>query len=152
MSQTMISIQLASHEHGDAIANIFTQSRKLLTFLPELHTAAEDKAFIKNSVLLEKTVHVAIIDNEIVGFIAWGDGWIDHLYVAPAFTDRQIGSRLLQQALEDTASLRLWTFQKNHGAQRFYERFGFTVETQTDGADNEEKEPDMLYIWNRPSD
>lgn len=148
----MISIQVANHQHGDAIANVFTQSRKLLTFLPALHTAAEDKAFITNCVLIEKTVHVAIVNNDIVGFIAWGDGWIDHLYVAPAFTGHQIGSRLLQPVLADVTSARLWTFQKNHGAQRFYERFGFTVETRTDGADNEEKEPDILYVWHRPSD
>ncbi|HBF29173.1 MAG TPA: GNAT family N-acetyltransferase [Rhizobium sp.] len=144
-----ISIRLAAHEDSAAIANVFTLSRKTMTFLPALHTASEDREFIANCVLVEKTVHVAILNDEIVGFIAFGDGWVDHLYVAPNHTAKQIGTLLLQSLLADAPSLRLWTFQKNDGARRFYERFGFIVEAETDGADNEEKEPDILYVWHR---
>ena len=46
--------------------------------------------------------------------------------------------------------MRLWTFQRNQRARRFYERRGFRLVLLTDGADNEEKEPDALYEWRRP--
>jgi GNAT superfamily N-acetyltransferase len=42
--------------------------------------------------------------------------------------------------------LRLWTFESNLGAQRFYERHGFRPIERTAG-DNEEGAPDILYIW-----
>ena len=41
--------------------------------------------------------------------------------------------------------LRLWTFASNTGAQRFYERHGFVAVRRTDGRDNEERAPDVLY-------
>jgi hypothetical protein len=43
--------------------------------------------------------------------------------------------------------LRLWTFASNAGAQRFYERHGFVETRRTDGRDNEERAPDILYVW-----
>ena len=45
------------------------------------------------------------------------------------------------------AGFRLWVFQANTGARRFYERDGCTLVKLTDGADNEEREPDALYEW-----
>jgi ribosomal protein S18 acetylase RimI-like enzyme len=38
-------------------------------------------------------------------------------------------------------------FQKNTGARRFYERYGFTLAELTDGLDTEEHEPDARYEW-----
>ena len=43
--------------------------------------------------------------------------------------------------------LTLWTFQRNLRARRFYEANGFVAVRETDGAGNEEKEPDVLYRW-----
>jgi ribosomal protein S18 acetylase RimI-like enzyme len=43
--------------------------------------------------------------------------------------------------------LRLWTFVSNERAQRFYERWGFEEVERTDGHDNEERSPDILYAW-----
>jgi hypothetical protein len=43
----------------------------------------------------------------------------------------------------------LWTFQRNAQARRFYEARGFVLIQETDGARNEEKEPDALYLWTR---
>ena len=45
--------------------------------------------------------------------------------------------------------LQLWTFQRNLSARRFYEARGFALVEQTDGARNEEKEPDARYLWRR---
>jgi len=61
-----------------------------------------------------------------------------------------VGSALLEVARSVWPDLQLWTFQRNHGARRFYERHGFVVVRETDGADNDEKEPDVLYSWQSP--
>jgi RimJ/RimL family protein N-acetyltransferase len=55
---------------------------------------------------------------------------------------------LLQHAKELQAQgIRLWVFQKNAGARRFYERHDFRLEKMTDGSGNKEHEPDALYSW-----
>ncbi len=43
--------------------------------------------------------------------------------------------------------LTLWAFQVNGAAHRFYERHGFLAAESTDGSGNEEREPDVRYVW-----
>jgi GNAT superfamily N-acetyltransferase len=59
------------------------------------------------------------------------------------------GTALLQVAKASSSRLRLWTFQRNRAARRFYEARGFVLIEETDGAANHEKEPDALYRWTR---
>jgi len=40
-------------------------------------------------------------------------------------------------------------FQRNARARRFYEARGFRLIEETDGARNEEREPDARYLWAR---
>lgn len=138
----------ASADDAPAVARLLrTTFRVSLPFLPELHTAAEDLAFVSNQMLPRAAVWVAETEGEIVGFIAFRPGWIDHLYVHPDQQGQGIGPALLAKALEDGAPRRLWTFQANARARRFYEARGFEVEEFTDGAGNEEKTPDVRYVW-----
>ena len=66
-------------------------------------------------------------------------------------TGRGIGSALLAVAKrERPQGLRLWAFQTNTGARRFYERHGFVEVRRTDGRDNEERAPDVLYACRAP--
>ena len=44
-----------------------------------------------------------------------------------------------------TPVLRLYTFQCNVGARRFYERAGFAAVEFGNGSNNEESEPDIRY-------
>ena len=82
------------------------------------------------------------------GLLVLEDDWVEQLYVDPELTGQGIGAALLEVAKrERPAGLQLWTFQSNAGAQRFYERHGFVEVRRTDGADNEERAPDVLYAW-----
>lgn len=77
--------------------------------------------------------------------------WIDQLYVLPGHVGRGIGARLLALAhAELPLPIRLYTFQPNVGARRFYERHGYEAIAFTDGIANEEKCPDVLYEY-KPS-
>jgi hypothetical protein len=70
---------------------------------------------------------------------------VEHLYVQPDFQRAGIGSALLEVAKSRRpGGLRLWVFQRNHGARAVYARHGFTEVRFTDGSDNEEQEPDVF--------
>ena len=62
-----------------------------------------------------------------------------------------MGTALLDIAKAASPRLRLWTFQKNRAARVFYEKHGFAAIEETDGSSNEEREPDILYLWQRQS-
>ena len=67
---------------------------------------------------------------------------------ADLMTGKGIGAQLLRLAKRRRPEgLRLRTFASNVGAQRFYERHGFVEIERTDGRDNEERAPDILYAW-----
>ena len=115
--------------------------------MPVLHTPQDDLAFYADVVLPNCEVWLIEDDGEVRGFIAFRAGWIDHLYVLPAHQWIGIGTALLQVAQQKAQSLRLWTFQCNTAARSFYERQGFRVERETDGSENDEGQPDVLYLW-----
>ena len=48
-----VTLRPSRPDDADAIADIFTRSRGLLTFLPVLHTADEDRGFIRDVVMAE---------------------------------------------------------------------------------------------------
>ena len=144
-----VRIQTATPGDADAIAEVFIASFDTLTFLPRLHTNAETLDFIANKVLREQEVLVAEENGGIVGFIAMEHGnLLEHLYVHPDSQGRGIGSALLARAKERMpGGFRLWVFQQNTQARRFYERHGLRVVELTEGAGNEEQMPDALYEW-----
>jgi GNAT superfamily N-acetyltransferase len=88
-------------------------------------------------------------EGSLIGFIAFREGWIDQLYVLPQKQRRGAGRALLQVAMTTYPNLMLWTFQKNAPSRRFYEANGFLVIQETDGGGNQEREPDVLYRWDR---
>jgi ribosomal protein S18 acetylase RimI-like enzyme len=85
---------------------------------------------------------------EVVGLLVVEGDWIDQLYVDPDLTGRGIGAQLLDLAKRERPhGLTLWTFVSNDGAQRFYERHGFSEAERTDGTRNEERAPDIRFVW-----
>lgn len=124
-----------------------TATRMSLSFLPELHTAEDDLRFFAQRFLPANAVWVADADGLVAGYVGFDPDWINHLYVHPDFQGQGLGSQLLVLALADGRSRRLWTFQQNARARRFYEARGFVLVELTDGSGNEEKTPDALYEW-----
>jgi hypothetical protein len=95
-------------------------------------------------------VTVALVEERIVGVMAVSTrdslSFIDQLYIEPGFCGRGIGTQLIQTALTTLARpIRLYTFEQNRSARRFYERHGFRAISFSDGRDNEERCPDVLY-------
>jgi GNAT superfamily N-acetyltransferase len=117
--------------------------------MPVLHTPEEDLNFYSTAVFPHSELWLLEYSGIVAGFIAIRPGWVDHLYIHPGCQRRGLGSNLLAVVKASSRTVRAWTFQCNTGARRFYELHGFRVERETDGAGNEEKQPDVLYIWER---
>lgn len=84
----------------------------------------------------------------IVGVMVLADDELSQLYLAPGWRGRGLGDRFVGLAKERSPQgLTLWTFQVNKPAHRFYERHGFVAVEYTDGSGNEEREPDVRYVW-----
>jgi GNAT superfamily N-acetyltransferase len=134
----------------DAAARVVrTAFDQALPSLAGLHTAEEDQWFFRERVF--KTCEMwGVFDGAVMtAIIAFREDWIDQLYVLPEAQRRGVGKDLLQVAQNVFDRLQLWTFQRNASARRFYEGRGFALIRETDGARNEEKEPDALYLWTR---
>jgi GNAT superfamily N-acetyltransferase len=120
-----------------------------MPWLAGLHTPDEDRWFYREHVFATCRVWGGFEADVLRGIIAFRNGWVEQLYVLPAVQGRGVGTELLDVAKQASERLELWTFQRNALARRFYQARGFTLIEQTDGARNEEKEPDARYLWMR---
>ena len=137
-------------EDMDAAARVVrTAFDQALPSLAGLHTPQEDQWFFRERVFDTCEMWGAFDGAAMRGIIAFREGWIHQLYVLPEAQRRGVGKDLLQVAQNAFGRLQLWTFQRNAPARRFYEARGFALIQQTDGARNEENEPDALYLWTR---
>ena len=143
-----IELRAAEATDADAIAAVFGAARRsALAYLPVLHSAEEDRAFFAGVVAGGGTT-VALEDGHVVAFIAVGEARVEHLYVEPPHSRQGIGTTLLRAAqAARPGGLDLWVFERNTAAIAFYERHGFRIAERTDGAGNEEREPDARMVW-----
>jgi putative acetyltransferase len=131
----------------EAIATLFERSRATLRFLRVVHTLDEHRRHFAGLVA-DQEVWVAEDEGRVAAFMVLGERAIDHLYVEPDRAGAGLGSALLEHAKgRRPHGFTLWTFQENERARRFYERHGLRAVLLTDGEDNEERCPDMLYRW-----
>lgn len=134
----------------EAATALFLASRRsAMPWLRAVHTDAETAVWMRETVFPHHSVWLAESDGEIVGLATRDGAWLANLYVKPGRTSQGIGSALLARVVAEAAMitpvLRLFTFSRNEGARRFYERHGFAVTAEGDGSGNEEHEPDVRY-------
>ena len=143
-------ILIRRSEPSDAprVADLFLASFGARYDFPLAHTPDEVRGWVAGDLLPTTETWVAVNGDELVGFLSLRDEFLDQLYLAPEWTSRGIGSRLVELAKQRRpAGLDLFTFQVNDGARRFYERHGFAAVWFGDGSENEEGQPDLRYAW-----
>ena len=79
----------------------------------------KDKAALENTYLYD--------DGVVRGLVRVENGEIKKLFVDPFFQRRGIGGKLIEFAIDEKQADRLWALEKNTGAIRFYERYGFRL-------------------------
>jgi ribosomal protein S18 acetylase RimI-like enzyme len=112
----------------------------------EIHTF-ENHVYFINQILPEHfQINLAVINEKVVGMIAYNQTEISQLYIHVEHQGIGIGEALLNQAKKQSSGrLTLYTFEINKNAQRFYEKHGFTIIGR--GTENEENLPDIQYEW-----
>jgi GNAT superfamily N-acetyltransferase len=146
-----VAVRVALLSDAEQIATVLIGSRKAyLPFAPSAHMDEETRAWVSTYLLPHENVLVAMNDGRIIGVASTrssaGISWISQMYVASGYVGQGVGSLLLERLLKRLPRpVRLHTFQQNVGACRFYERNGFVEIELSDGADNEEHCPSILY-------
>jgi ribosomal protein S18 acetylase RimI-like enzyme len=112
----------------------------------ETHSFEDHVHFLNYILPKEGQIEIALVDEKVVGLIAYNESEVNQLYIHNDFQGRGIGRRLLEIAKEKSSGrLSLYTFEINKKARRFYEKHGFKIIGR--GHENEENLPDILYEW-----
>lgn len=142
-------VRRAVESDAAAVAEVWLRS--FLEALPSVrraHTDDQVRSWFREVVVPGQETWVATVEGSVVGMMVLADADLDQLYLDPAWQGQGTGSRLVHLAKQRRpAGLALWTFQVNNSARRFYERHGFVAAESTDGHRNEEREPDIRYLW-----
>ena len=149
-----ITIRRATRADADAVADVWLASFKAAYAFPAAHTDEEVRGWVREEVVTrEETFIAAEADGTVVGLMSLDGDDLDQLYIHPDHFDQGIGSRFVELAKERRpGGLGLYTFQVNERARAFYERRGFRVERLGDGEGNEERQPDVRYVWSPTAD
>lgn len=151
-----VTFRAATHADAEQVADIYLESRKIfLGFAPLVHSGDSVRNWITGQLIPSGGVTVAVSMDPLVPLVGMlavsrdeSVGWIDQLYLRPSAVGMGIGARSVELAKRELGSpIRLFTFQENMRARRFYERHGFRVLEWGDGSGNEEGCPDILYEW-----
>ena len=141
-------IRRARAEDAEAVTRIFRESRaEAMPWLPVLHTFEEDVVHFSRQLAVGEAF-VFDAGGRVVGFAVVKVDELDALYVDPDSQRQGVGSALFERAIEARPEgFRFWAFRDNTRARRFYEARGCRLVLETDGSDNEERTPEVLYEW-----
>jgi GNAT superfamily N-acetyltransferase len=144
-----MQVRRAGTHEVDEVAGVWLRSRAASVpyIPPPVHKEEDVRHWFQRVVFPSRDVWVADEGDTIVGVLVLDREWIDQFYVEPGHTGHGVGAELMAVAKrEQPTVLRLWTFEANVRARRFYERHGFVATGFTTG-DNEEGAPDVRYEW-----
>ena len=146
------AIRRGQRADARAAADLYLRAREAALSAGSIPAGVHDDEDVRghfaSHIVADCELWVAEDAGALTAILVLGGEWVDQLYVDPDLTGRGIGTGLLDVAKRERPhGLRLWTFASNTGAQRFYERHGFVAVRRTDGRDNEERAPDVLYEY-----
>ncbi|HEV2370130.1 MAG TPA: GNAT family N-acetyltransferase [Acidimicrobiales bacterium] len=149
--EVAVQVRRASRHDVGPAAEVYLRSRKAAVpaIPPPVHHDDEVGPWLAETVNSERELWIAeAADGQLVGMMVLDADFVEQLYVDPAHTGGGVGSKLLAMAKSlRPRGLQLWTFQSNERARRFYEGRGFSAVESTDGRANEERAPDVRYVW-----
>lgn len=150
MVPTDLTLRPAATEDKPAIADLHFRVREAAyPAMPRsLHPLHEAQAWVGEWDLSTYDVWLAESEGRLAGYARFGRDWLDDLYVDPDVQGTGIGSALLDLVkAQRPAGFCLWVFESNEPARGFYRRHGLVDLERTDGAGNEEREPDIRVAW-----
>ena len=126
------------------VADIWLKTNlKAHFFIPEQYWISNYE-FVKE-MLPQAEVYVYEDDKMIQGFIGINDEYIEGIFVSDEMQSRGIGKILLDYIKDKKDRLQLKVYQKNVRAMSFYQREGFTI--QSEGMDEFTREKEYVMNW-----
>ena len=140
-------------KYAEETVRMWRDSKAKALGVEDIHDFADHLNFLKTVLIKEDKIFLAIDKktDKAVGILAVAQNNLDRLYIHNDYQGIGIGSRLLKIAKElSGGNLRLFTFEVNKGARKFYEKHGFEIIGR--GFENEENLPDIMYEWKAKAD
>ena len=126
------------------VADIWLKTNlKAHFFIPEQYWISNYE-FVKE-MLPQAEVYVYEDDKMIQGFIGVSDEYIEGIFVSDEMQSRGIGKMLLDCIKDKKDRLQLKVYQKNVRAMSFYQREGFTI--QSEEMDEFTREKEYVMNW-----
>ena len=126
------------------VADIWLKTNlKAHFFIPEQYWISNYE-FVKE-MLPQAEVYVYEDDKMIQGFIGINDEYIEGIFVSDEMQSRGIGKMLLDYIKDKKDRLQLKVYQKNVRAMSFYQREGFTI--QSEEMDEFTREKEYVMKW-----
>lgn len=126
------------------VADIWLKTNlKAHFFIPEQYWISNYE-FVKE-MLPQAEVYVYDDDKMIQGFIGINDEYIEGIFVSDEMQSRGIGKILLDYIKDKKDKLQLKVYQKNVRAMSFYQREGFTI--QSEEMDEFTREKEYVMNW-----
>lgn len=113
-------------------------------FIPGQYWTSNYEAVKK--MLPQAEVYVYEDNKTIQGFVGVRDEYIEGIFVSGKMQSHGIGKALLDYIKDKKARLQLNVYQKNVRAMSFYQREGFTI--QSEGLDEFTGEKEYVMEWN----
>ncbi|MGX4692814.1 N-acetyltransferase family protein [Streptomyces sp. JNUCC 63] len=150
-AESVVVLRRAAGPDARAAADVWLRSfAAALPTVVRPHSDDAVRAWFRDVVVPHRETWIAEADGAggVVGVMVLDGEVLSQLYIDPDRRGRGLGDRFVALAKERSPrGLSLWTFQVNKPAHRFYERHGFVPVEHTDGSGNEEREPDVRYVW-----
>lgn len=146
MNQNKIKITQYNSKYAEQTVDMWRDSKEQAIGQKEIHSFENHVNFLNHILPEQFQIDLALIDEKVVGVIAYNDREISQLYIHVDYQGIGIGKKLLDKVkAQSSGRLTLYTFEVNEKAQRFYEKHGFKVIGR--GHENEENLPDIQYEW-----
>jgi len=143
----LVTLRPADESDADTVASIHLAARRAAAMPPGIHPDDEVRRWL-NGRLETDEVWMAEVGGAAAGYARMTPVWLDDLYVAPSYARRGVGSALLDLVkARRPDGFCLWVFETNGPARAFYRHHGLVELERTDGAANEEREPDVRMAW-----
>lgn len=146
MNKFEIKVSKYHPEYAEQTVEMWRESKERAIGQAEIHSFKSHLYFLKHILAEQYQIDLALMDDKVVGMIAYSETEISQLYVHIDYQGRGIGQTLLNKAkAQASGKLTVYTFEVNKNAQRFYEKNGFEIIGR--GNENEENLPDIQYEW-----
>ena len=126
------------------VADIWLKTNLKVHFFISEQYWISNYEFVKE-MLPQAEVYVYEDDKMIQGFIGVSDEYIEGIFVSDEMQSRGIGKILLDYIKDKKDKLQLKVYQKNVRAMSFYQREGFTI--QSEEMDEFTREKEYVMNW-----